>query len=192
MPFILLVILFNLFLWHREGVLLFSVERGLGLNYAKELKYAILVPPFGQTANCCVTQICFYSIKTRYNFLFIYYLFSQMGSREEKIDLDSDEEIPFSSSPTKRKVHSLDFEMDHVHTRSDVPKSRTFNFMRISLLRSIYVVLIKAKINLLLPFGPLAILLHYTSGKHVMSILNQLYEQLFIQPKIYELLASVK
>lgn len=33
-------------------------------------------------------------------------------------------------------------------------------------LRSIYIVLIKAKINMLLPFGPLAILLHYLTGKH--------------------------
>ncbi|GAA0155841.1 transporter [Lithospermum erythrorhizon] len=34
------------------------------------------------------------------------------------------------------------------------------------ILRSIYVVLIKAKINVLLPFAPLAILLHYTTKKH--------------------------
>ncbi|CAI9753685.1 unnamed protein product [Fraxinus pennsylvanica] len=37
---------------------------------------------------------------------------------------------------------------------------------RISLLRSIYVVLFKAKINVLLPFGPIAIMLHYLSKKH--------------------------
>ncbi|PON71037.1 Calcium/proton exchanger CAX [Trema orientale] len=89
-----------------------------------------------------------------------------MVSREENTDLDSDEEIPFSSSPARRKVHSLDFEMGHMHSRSDVAKSRSFNFMRISVLRSIYIVLIKAKINLLLPFGPLAIVLHYITGKH--------------------------
>nr|GMD35416.1 vacuolar cation/proton exchanger 5 isoform X3 [Ipomoea batatas] len=37
---------------------------------------------------------------------------------------------------------------------------------QISLLRSIYIVLIRAKINVLLPFGPLAILLHHVTGKH--------------------------
>ncbi|KAM6561925.1 hypothetical protein CsatB_021923 [Cannabis sativa] len=95
-----------------------------------------------------------------------------MVSREDhKTDLDSDEELPFSSSsPTKRKIHSLDFEIPHNHMHSShldiATKSRTFNFMTISVLRSIYIVLIRAKINVLLPFGPLAILLHYTTGKH--------------------------
>ncbi|XP_062109969.1 vacuolar cation/proton exchanger 3-like [Humulus lupulus] len=89
-----------------------------------------------------------------------------MVSREDKTDLDFDEEIPFSSSPAKRKVHSLDFEIPHMHSRLDAAKPRTFNFMTNSVLRSIYIVLIRAKINVLLPFGPLAILLHYTTGKH--------------------------
>ena len=35
--------------------------------------------------------------------------------------------------------------------------------------RSVYIVLLKAKINLLLPFGPSAILLHYLTRKHVSS-----------------------
>ncbi|XP_052174659.1 vacuolar cation/proton exchanger 2-like isoform X4 [Diospyros lotus] len=64
-----------------------------------------------------------------------------MGGEEEKIDLDSDEEIPFTSSQATSKT-------------------------RATPLRSIYIVLIKAKINVLLPFGPLAILLHYLTGKH--------------------------
>lgn len=106
-----------------------------------------------------------------------------MGSREGKTELDSDEEIPLSASPVKRKVLSFDFEMSHIPSHSNVAKSRTFSFMRISVLRSIYIVLIKAKINVLLPFGPLAILLHYITGKHVCSTLNQLFEHLSIQPK---------
>lgn len=97
----------------------------------------------------------------------------QMGSAENKADVESDEEeIPFtSSSPAGgRKVHSLDFEMAahmHMHSRVDVVNSWIYKLMRIRPLGSIYIVLIRAKINILLPFGPLAILLHYISGKHV-------------------------
>lgn len=89
-----------------------------------------------------------------------------MGSIEENAGLESDEEIPFSSSPAKRKVHPLDFEIAHLHSRSDAAKSQIFSLMRKRPLRSIYIVLIKAKINVLLPFGPLAIFLHYVTGKH--------------------------
>ncbi|EXC37566.1 Vacuolar cation/proton exchanger 2 [Morus notabilis] len=89
-----------------------------------------------------------------------------MAAIEEKTDLESDEEIPFSSSLGKRKVHSLDFEMAHMHPHPDASKSQILNLMWKSPLRSIYIVLIKAKINILLPFGPLAILLHYVTGKH--------------------------
>ncbi|XP_061373145.1 vacuolar cation/proton exchanger 3-like [Gastrolobium bilobum] len=85
-----------------------------------------------------------------------------MGSVEKKMDLDFDEEIPFSSSPSTSKVRTLNFERT-----VDLPKSSFFNILRARCIsRSIYVVLIKAKINMLLPFGPLAILLHYLTGKH--------------------------
>ncbi|KAJ4832690.1 hypothetical protein Tsubulata_039576 [Turnera subulata] len=82
----------------------------------------------------------------------------------EKVDLESDEEIPFSSSPNRRKVHP--FETVNTRSHSDIAKSWIFNRMQMSPLRSIYIVLIKAKINILLPFGPLAILLHYLTGNH--------------------------
>ena len=90
-----------------------------------------------------------------------------MGSIEEKTDLESDEETPLSSSPARRKVHCLDFETAHRHSRPVFGKSQVFNLIWKSPLRSIYLVLIKAKINVLLPFGPLAIFLHYVTGKHV-------------------------
>ncbi|TXG69478.1 hypothetical protein EZV62_004413 [Acer yangbiense] len=91
---------------------------------------------------------------------------ANMGTIEEKIDLESDDdEIPFSSSPLSKKVHAFDFETK-MYPSADVAYSWIFKKIRMGPLRSIYVVLIKAKINLLLPFGPLAIMLHYLTGKH--------------------------
>ncbi|KAK9281986.1 hypothetical protein L1049_004897 [Liquidambar formosana] len=88
-----------------------------------------------------------------------------MGPIEEKTDLESDEEIPFSSSPATRKVHAFDFEATHIGPH--VSSTWIYKQIRIRPLKSIYIVLIKAKINMLLPFGLLAILLHYLTGKHV-------------------------
>ncbi|KAG4961689.1 hypothetical protein JHK87_038322 [Glycine soja] len=94
-----------------------------------------------------------------------------MGSvLEDKIDRHSfhdhhdadDTPLASSSSKVLQQLHSFDFEDTSV---VDLRSSSFFNTTRIS--RSIYVVLIKAKINLLLPFGPLAILLHYLTGHHV-------------------------
>ncbi|XP_031104807.1 vacuolar cation/proton exchanger 2-like [Ipomoea triloba] len=93
----------------------------------------------------------------------------KMGRTEEKIDLECDEEIPFSSSPARSKMETLHYETSHNHVGSP-RSSSSLRFIkkmhRISILRSIYIVIIKAKINVLLPFGPLAILLHYVTGKH--------------------------
>lgn len=91
----------------------------------------------------------------------------QMVSIEEKIDLDSDEEIPFSTSQGPVKVHPFDFETSHIVSHKPLSNIWILKRMRSAPLRSVYVVLIKAKINMLLPFGPLAILLHYVTGKHV-------------------------
>lgn len=91
---------------------------------------------------------------------------SEMGSTGEKIDLESDEEIPFSSSAATNKVEALDCEMVHLTARSVMANSWIARHIGIRAMRSIYIVLLKAKINILLPFGPLAILLHYVTGKH--------------------------
>ncbi|GFZ11640.1 hypothetical protein Acr_23g0000250 [Actinidia rufa] len=85
---------------------------------------------------------------------------------EEKIDLESDEEIPFSSSQSTSKAHAFDFEASHVGSHAKLCTSWVFKQMQIRPFGSIYIILIKAKINMLLPFGPLAILLHYLTGKH--------------------------
>ncbi|KAF8390815.1 hypothetical protein HHK36_023114 [Tetracentron sinense] len=87
----------------------------------------------------------------------------QMGPIEDKRDIESEEEIPFSTSQATRKIHAF----DHVGTHTDVPHTWIPKRIRSSRpLESIYIVLIKAKINVLLPFGPLAILLHYLTRKH--------------------------
>lgn len=96
----------------------------------------------------------------------------QMGPMEERTDLDSDEEIPFSSSPNARKVHPFNFETEHLAPRTSIVNSWIHKGSRISPIRSIYIVLIKAKINILLPFGPLAVLLHYLTGNQVSRALT--------------------
>ncbi|XP_042501988.1 vacuolar cation/proton exchanger 2-like isoform X2 [Macadamia integrifolia] len=86
-----------------------------------------------------------------------------MGSIEEKTGLEPEEEIPFCSSQSSRKMHAFETS----HGLPDV--SHTWSPKRIhykAAFKSINAVLIKAKINMLLPFGPLAILLHYLTGKH--------------------------
>lgn len=93
----------------------------------------------------------------------------QMGSIEENIDLESDEEIPFSSSQATDKLQNFHFETPRTISEPNISSSWASYRLRNSVIRSIYIVLIKAKINILLPFGPLAILLHYLTGKHVRS-----------------------
>lgn len=95
-----------------------------------------------------------------------------MGSVEEKIDLDSDEEIPFSVSLSTNKMHTLNFEPSrHILAHPRFSASWVLREVnRVSILRSIYIVLIKAKINVLLPFGPLAIMLHYLTKRHVREL----------------------
>ncbi|KAL6969066.1 Vacuolar cation/proton exchanger 2 [Sarracenia purpurea var. burkii] len=88
-----------------------------------------------------------------------------MGAVEEKIDLESDEEIPLSLSQTRSKAHTFDFEASCIGSHTKLSTSWCFKQLRIRHLRSVYIVLIKAKISILLPFGPLAILLHYLTGK---------------------------
>ncbi|XP_022843874.1 vacuolar cation/proton exchanger 2-like isoform X1 [Olea europaea var. sylvestris] len=89
-----------------------------------------------------------------------------MESIEEKVDLESDKEIPFNATPKTNKRQSFNFEANDVISPSKVSSLSGLRKMQISLLKSIYIVLIKAKISVLLPFGPIAIMLHYLSKKH--------------------------
>ncbi|CAA2933748.1 vacuolar cation proton exchanger 3-like [Olea europaea subsp. europaea] len=89
-----------------------------------------------------------------------------MESIEEKVDLQSDREIPSNSTPPTNKRQSFNFEANYVISPSKVSSLSGLRKTQISLLKSIYIVLIKAKISVLLPFGPIAIMLHYLSKKH--------------------------
>lgn len=87
-----------------------------------------------------------------------------MGTVDDKLDHEfDDEQLSFSISKSPRKAHPLDFEA--AITQTEVSHSRFLKRLSSSPFRSIYVVLITAKINVLLPFGPLAIVLHYVTGK---------------------------
>lgn len=85
----------------------------------------------------------------------------------EKTDLELPEDTIVGSPLATRKTHTF----DHIGSFATVAQytpGRTRN----RILMSIYIVLIKAKINVLLPFGPLAIMLHYLTGKHVSIYLS--------------------
>ncbi|KAG9141037.1 hypothetical protein Leryth_012614 [Lithospermum erythrorhizon] len=89
-----------------------------------------------------------------------------MGSAEVMVDLESDEEMPLSLSQ-EHKFQPLNFETSRAMPPPNISRLSELGKMeRFNLFRSIYIVLIKAKINVLLPFGPLAILLHYTTRNH--------------------------
>lgn len=93
--------------------------------------------------------------------------FLQMEPIDGKSDLEFGEDIPLNSSkPTRKATLSLDFDTSSPLQR-EVPNSRFAKKLRCTPFKSIYYVIIQAKINVLLPFGPLAILLHYLTHKYV-------------------------
>ncbi|KAJ0006930.1 hypothetical protein Pint_30459 [Pistacia integerrima] len=93
-------------------------------------------------------------------------LLIMMGPIEEKVDLESDEEIPFSSTPVARKGHAFGCDATQMYPRGHFANSWILKQIRMGPLTSVYIFILKAKINVLLPFGPLAILLHYLTRKH--------------------------
>ncbi|GJT96852.1 hypothetical protein Tco_1092370 [Tanacetum coccineum] len=74
----------------------------------------------------------------------------------ENINFESDEESPLtlsqSAAPAKQSFQ--------LETATDIPKSKLFRKLHSTAFHSVYIVLFNAKINVLLPFGPLAVLLH--------------------------------
>ncbi|XP_075506991.1 vacuolar cation/proton exchanger 3-like [Primulina tabacum] len=89
-----------------------------------------------------------------------------MVSLEEKVEFESDE-IPLRVSQPTNKIQTLNCERPYVFSFPKFSASWILrNAHRISVLRSVPIVLIKAKINILLPFGPLAIMLHYITNQH--------------------------
>ncbi|CAA6664562.1 unnamed protein product [Spirodela intermedia] len=72
---------------------------------------------------------------------------------------NADEETAACLSPASTKTSAFDV------SQPSIPR-RTSDGVRCRLKRSIFIVLFKAKINLLLPCGPAAILLHHLTQKH--------------------------
>ncbi|KAJ4796601.1 vacuolar cation/proton exchanger [Rhynchospora pubera] len=84
------------------------------------------------------------------------------STEEEKTGLQ-EEAITINGSPMAvRKMQAF----EHIGSLAAVAQSYGPRSVKSRILKSIYIVLIKAKINVLLPFGPLAVILHYLTGKH--------------------------
>lgn len=83
-----------------------------------------------------------------------------MGSiEEEKLGFENISLTLSASESMNKQVQPLNCEVELEFPRG------------VSILRSIYIVLLKPKINALLLFGPLAILLHHFTSKQVRKII---------------------
>ncbi|XP_023918175.2 vacuolar cation/proton exchanger 3 isoform X1 [Quercus suber] len=87
-----------------------------------------------------------------------------MISMEERIYLEH-EEISASQRDRTDEVHAFEFETFELRPNENNANSSIFKQIRISLPRNIYIVLFKSRVNMLLPFGPIAILVHHLSEK---------------------------
>ncbi|VAH91267.1 unnamed protein product [Triticum turgidum subsp. durum] len=81
-----------------------------------------------------------------------------------ELGFEEDDDMAAGTPPPARKMQSLDFE--HIGSLAAVAESLSPRSKWRMALRSIRIVIFQAKINVLLPFGPLAITLHYLSGNH--------------------------
>ncbi|XP_075667167.1 vacuolar cation/proton exchanger 2-like isoform X6 [Castanea sativa] len=86
-----------------------------------------------------------------------------MISMEERIYLEN--EGISASRCNRTEVHAFEFETFDLRPNENNASSSIFKRIWISLPRSIYVVLFKSRVNMLLPFGPIAILVHHLSEK---------------------------
>ncbi|KAF8410908.1 hypothetical protein HHK36_003445 [Tetracentron sinense] len=87
-----------------------------------------------------------------------------MGSLEERSVLEFEDESLVSPVAVSRKLHSLD--ASHHGSFSSATPVRGIKYMRSRVFRSLKIVVFTTKINLLMPFGPLAILVHNLTGHH--------------------------
>lgn len=97
-----------------------------------------------------------------------------MGSAGENIVLELEEDDLIESTPVIGKIRN--FQISRVPSSSiaiaSLSSSSSFSLRRASkaIFSSVNTVVFKAKMNVLIPFGPLAIFLHYLTGKHVCFI----------------------
>uniref|UniRef100_A0A0D9VUX4 Vacuolar cation/proton exchanger n=1 Tax=Leersia perrieri TaxID=77586 RepID=A0A0D9VUX4_9ORYZ len=90
------------------------------------------------------------------------------AAEEEKAELGM-EELELEASPPA-KMQALDFE--HIGSLAAVAESLSRGSKWRRALTSVRVVILQAKINVLLPFGPLAVVLHYLTGKHMYVLIG--------------------
>jgi hypothetical protein len=96
-----------------------------------------------------------------------------MGAEKFGLGMEPDEEEVELTTPTvttPRKMRSLDFQ--HIGSLAAVAESLSPGSRWRRALTSLRVVIFQAKINVLLPFGPLAVLLHHLTGNHVSFLLR--------------------
>ncbi|KAL6594071.1 hypothetical protein ACP70R_014308 [Stipagrostis hirtigluma subsp. patula] len=91
-----------------------------------------------------------------------------MGAEKVELGFDGEEvelaALPAAGSPVAPARKMQDFE--HIGSLAAVAESLSPGSRWRRALTSIRIVIFQAKINVLLPFGPLAVMLHYLSGKH--------------------------
>ncbi|GAV68425.1 Na_Ca_ex domain-containing protein [Cephalotus follicularis] len=90
----------------------------------------------------------------------------EMGKIEERAVLEFEDEGLVSPESLTRKEHSFDGGTNRSRSTGVSDDGRGLNSPRNSVLDSIKIVVFSTKINLLVPFGPLAILVYHTTGNH--------------------------
>lgn len=89
-----------------------------------------------------------------------------MGKLDGQLEHESEDECCVGPSPLMRNNCSPEIE-SHNGSLSDVNEECSISYMKDKVFRSLNIVLFSAKINILLPCGPAAIVVKYLTGKHV-------------------------
>ncbi|XP_026393022.1 vacuolar cation/proton exchanger 3-like isoform X2 [Papaver somniferum] len=85
-----------------------------------------------------------------------------MGALDERSVLQFDDEN--LSSPSVRSIDRTTDSLDALHPKAS--SQANFTCMGNPVFRSLKIVIFSNKLNILMPFGPLAILIHYLTGNH--------------------------
>lgn len=93
------------------------------------------------------------------------YLSTQMGSLDGKSEHEFEDESLVSPLSLARKTHGFDV-AQHISFSGGL-QPLTIKYTRTKMIASIKSVVFSTKLNLLMPFGPIAILVHNYTGHHV-------------------------
>uniref|UniRef100_A0A0E0KEQ7 Vacuolar cation/proton exchanger n=1 Tax=Oryza punctata TaxID=4537 RepID=A0A0E0KEQ7_ORYPU len=89
---------------------------------------------------------------------------AELGMEELELEAGGGSPSPSPLTAAAAKMQALDFE--HIGSLAAVAESLSPGSKWRRALTSVRVVILQAKINVLLPFGPLAVMLHYLSANH--------------------------